>query len=107
MSVLTPWDKTVVEAAIARSRTPKPRMTRTQALAPKRLPEREKRQPLLFVGLCSFCGAPALFGSVACAGHADLPELDAATSAVVTRNTNALGRNLMGERATEGRQGAV
>jgi len=93
VSVLTPHDRTVVEAAIARARTPKLRMTRTQALAPKPRPKREKRQPLLFVGLCSFCGAPATLGFATCVGHADLPELDAATTDVVTRNTNGTARN--------------
>lgn len=91
MSVLTETDRDVVAAAIARSRAPRARMNRTQALAPRPRPKQkpvEKREPLLFVGLCSYCGAPALFHQDTCEAHSDLPALDGRTSAVVTHNTN-------------------
>lgn len=95
MSVLTSEDLDVVSLAIVRARAPRARLTRTQALAPhpkKRKPV-EKREPLLFVGLCSYCGAPALFHQNACEGHSDLSALDGATSAVVTHNTNGTRRS--------------
>ena len=90
MSVLSESDRRVVTNAIVRARAPRVRMTRTQALkpTPKRV-RREKLEPLLFVGLCSWCGAPALLGSATCDAHSDLPALDAATSAVVTHRTHS------------------
>lgn len=38
-------------------------------------------------GLCVYCGTTALFGEPACEAHTDLPALDDARRAVVTRNT--------------------
>jgi hypothetical protein len=96
VSVLTETDRHVVAAAIARARTPRPRMTRTQALAPRPRPRRkavEKSKPLLFVGLCGYCGAPALFHQDTCEAHTDLPALDGRTSAVVTNPTFGVGNH--------------
>lgn len=42
----------------------------------------------LFMGLCSYCGAPAERGAVACEGHSDLPAFDGRTAAVVTTATS-------------------
>ena len=106
MSVLTAEDQTVVQAAIERARTPRKRLTRTQALTPHvRRPVRDKTagdadrspapEPLLFVGLCSYCGAPAERGTIACEGHADLPEIDAATHPAVTNSTGG-ARTILG-----------
>lgn len=81
MSVLSDSDRRVVTNAIVRARAPRIRMTRTQALAP--YPQRkrvEKPKPLLFIGLCSYCGEPADLGSVACHDHRDLPVLDVLSS---------------------------
>lgn len=89
MSVLTEHDRHVVALAIAKARAPRAKlMTRTQALAPRPRVKREKAEPLLFMGLCGWCGAPALLGQAACEGHSDLEEIDGRTSAVVTTATS-------------------
>jgi len=104
---LTVEDQASVRAAIERARAPRKRMTRTQALTPRvRRPVRDKKagdadrspaipEPLLFVGLCVFCGAPAERGTIACEGHADLPEIDAATHPAVTNSTGG-ARTILG-----------
>lgn len=112
MSVLSEADRAVVKAAIAKARAPRVRMTRTQALRPHRRPVRSgagtqagvaDRAPATpFIGLCVFCGCPAEVGSTACVAHADLPELDARSSFVVTRNTTALARTPFPGSASEG-----
>lgn len=108
MSVLTDDDRDVVAQAIAQARRPRPRLTRTQTLAPyPRRPKAEKREPLLFVGLCGWCGGPAQQGSEACEAHADLLELNDRTSAVVTTaTTNGIRRTAIPGSTTDARQGA-
>lgn len=97
MSVLTAEDRAVVRSAIRRARG-----VLTERVGDRRdyeTPRVDKpaqvgtsRSVSTFTGVCVYCGAPTL-RQTTCVGHSDLPALDGAHAAVVTRNTSGTGRS--------------
>jgi hypothetical protein len=107
VSVLAAEDRAVVAAWVARARGVRPGVLTergkkngasfarvevaggtgrsTQPSSPRSV------STLTLRGLCVYCGAPTLRRTT-CVGHSDLPDLDPATAAVVTENTNGSGR---------------
>ena len=107
MSVLTDHDRAIVAAAIARATRPKGVLAETRpedappgGTTPTRADGRGAKassanravSASTFTGACVYCGAPTL-RQTTCAGHSDLPALDAAYMPVVTTNTNGGGRS--------------
>ena len=115
MSVLADADRQIVARAIAKSRgvltetrpddAPPggPTPTRADGRGAKASSANRAVSVSTFTGSCVYCGAPTL-RQTTCAGHADLPALDAFYMPVVTRNTNGTRRSTFPGSAAGARQ---